>query len=129
MAFDLDMNFIELVEKELNATLPTEYKKEMQISNGGVIFIEDEDWEIFPIKDTSSKKRISRTSSDIVSENKRFKEWANFLSDFLGIASNGMGDILIFIKDNNYKSDIYIWRHESGEIYKIANNFSELDIE
>jgi hypothetical protein len=61
MAFNLDMKFIELLEKELNATLPIEYKNEMVINNGGVIFIDDEDWEIFPIKDTTSKKRLSST--------------------------------------------------------------------
>ena len=56
MAFDLDIKFIELLEKELNATLPVEYKKEMTISNGGVVFIDDEDLEIISIKDTTSKK-------------------------------------------------------------------------
>jgi hypothetical protein len=130
MAFNLDMKFIELLEKELNAILPLEYKDEMAISNGGVIFIDDEDWEIFPIKDTTSKKRLSRTINDITYENKKMAKWKFFSSYYLGIASNGMGDVLILNKDDdNYKNEIYIWKHETGEIYKVANSFSELEIE
>ena len=130
MAFNLDEKYVKEAEEELGAILPLNYKKIMQKSNGGCVIDKEEYWELFPIFDKSTKKRVSRTCNHIVTENKRNIKRAKFPNNILGIGSNACGDLLVIKKEKNiYKDEIYTWNHETGKIELLSNNFSELEIE
>jgi len=128
MAFDL--KYILDLEKKLEVMLPITYKQIMKQNNGGTIYLDEDDWELFPIEDKLDKKRISRTCNHVIYETNRAKEWVNFPRKSLVIASDGSGNFLIFRHNNTkYSDEIYSWNHETGEIERIANDFNELEIE
>jgi len=127
MAFNLDEKYIIECEKELGAKLPSSYREAMLSSNGGEIDVAGDSWELYPIFDKSDRKRISRTCNHIISETKSSQEWEGFPSDALAIASNGCGDSIVLLKSNNtYNNELYIWSHETRELTKVANKFTEV---
>ena len=84
-------------------------------------------WEQYPIFDKSDRKRISRTCNHIIVETKSCEDFGNFPQNALAIAGNGCGDQLVLLKQSsNYDNTIYVWSHETGEVDKVANDFSEL---
>jgi len=130
MAFDLDKKYIDKVEKTLEATLPSAYKKSMMQSNGGTIELDDEVWELFPIQDNSDKKRISRSCNHILHETQIAKEWNGFPQGSLAIASNDIGDLLIFKKDDDrYIDTVYKWSHETKHSEVVADSFNDFEVE
>ena len=127
MAFNLEEKFILQAETELEASLPENYKASMQQNNGGEIEVSGDNWEQYPIYDKSDKKRISRTCNHIIAETISCEDFGNFPSNAVAIAGNGCGDQLVLLKQNStYGNSIYIWSHETGEVDKVANDFSEL---
>lgn len=127
MSFNLEDKFIYQAETELAANLPENYKVSMQKNNGGEIEISGDVWDQYPIFDKSDRKRISRTCNHIIAETKSCKGFGNFPASALAIAGNGYGDQLVLLKQNsNYGNTIYIWSHETGDVDKVANDFSEL---
>lgn len=129
MAFNLSEIYVEAADRELGANLPLTYRLAMLIKNGGEIETDEDVWQLYPIADTSDKKRLFRTVNHIIRETKSCKEWSNFPDNALAIGDNGCGDKLIFLRnDANIESIIYIWHHESGEIVVLANDFHELKV-
>lgn len=78
MAFDIEHKYIEEAERELEATLPLDYKSIMSKNNGGDIILNQDLFQAFPIFDKSTKKRISRTCNHIIVENARNKKTSKF---------------------------------------------------
>ena len=127
MAFNLEDKFILQAETELEANLPENYKASMQKNNGGEIEISGDIWEQYPIFDKSDRKRTARTCNHIIVETKSCEDFCNFPQNALAIAGNGCGDQLVLLKQSsNYDNTIYVWSHETGEVDKVANDFSEL---
>ena len=130
MAFDIENKYIQEAETELGATLPVEYKSIMAQNNGGDVILDEEFFQLFPILDTSTKKRISRTSNHIIYETAQTNKWKSFPKNALAIASDSCGNFLIFQKeDEKYSDKLYLWSHETGELELVANCFSELEVE
>ena len=127
MPFDLNESFILAAERVLGATLPSSYRRSMLISNGGELETEEDEWEQFPITDTSDRKRLSRTANHIVKETHVCRGWESFPEGAVAIASNGAGDRLVFLKEGNaFEPVVYMWSHETGALTKVVNDFSEL---
>ncbi|MFV0293744.1 MAG: SMI1/KNR4 family protein [Paracoccus sp. (in: a-proteobacteria)] len=130
MPFPIDLKYIEETEKELGLIFPDIFKAKMKKENGGEIETENDNWQIIPFFDKSDKKRISRTSNHIVLETKQIRNWSNFPTDGIAIASNGSGDHLVLLptKENNkiLSDEIYSWYHEIGTTEKVADNITEL---
>lgn len=128
MAFDLKEKFVLQAEELLGARLPDSYRQAMMEANGGEVATEDEDWQLHPILDMSEKKRFSRSCNNIVLETKNCAEWHGFPERAVAIATNGSGDRLVFLKSGvKFEPTVYIWSHETGELIKVINDFSELD--
>lgn len=53
MAFPIEEQYILAAEKQLNLVFPTSFKNKMMIENGGDVFVQDDDWQIFPFFDQS----------------------------------------------------------------------------
>lgn len=127
MPFNLSEEQLVLTEKELGCTLPNEYREAMKLDNGGEVQTEEDDWELYPIKDTSDRKRISRTCNHIIKETESCKGFGSFPENALSIAGNGLGDQMVFIKKSGeYQSTLYLWLHETGELQVLAASFSEI---
>ena len=130
MPFPLDSVFIRKAEEELGKCLPKSYVTKMCQENGGNIFAGEDDWDLFPIFDSSDQKRIKRTCNDICLETKNAREFPHFPAEALAIGSNGGGDLLILMSDqetgNSYAEAVYAWDHGSGDIFKIAPDFRVL---
>jgi hypothetical protein len=116
-------------EKELGCKFPASFRNKMLQENGGSIAMEEEEdyWQIFPFYDNTDRKTISRTCNSISKETQSAREWRGFPENAIAIATNGGGDYLVFLKeDDKLKNEIYMWLHETTELVKLANDFSEL---
>jgi len=130
MPFPIDDKYITETEKELGILFPDNFKCKMIKENGGELSTEDDDWNLYPFFDKSDKKRISRTCNHIALETKQAKNWGNFPSNGIAIASNGSGDHLVLLptKENKEKlsDEIFTWYHETGKTEKVADKIDEL---
>ena len=127
MPFDLAESFIEDVENNLGAKLPDSYKESMRLENGGEIETDNDYWQQYPIADTSDHKRLSRSANHILKETEICKKWPGFPGYGLAIAGNGSGDQLVLLRQgNSFEPSVYCWSHETGQLVKVANDFSEI---
>lgn len=130
MPFPIDKQFIEETEKRLGVIFPPIFKAKMIQMNGGELFTEDDDWNLYPFLDKSSTKRISRTCNHIELETKDALEWENFPRNGIPIANNGCGDQLILLPSHkgsiNLGDAIYLWRHEEEAPTLVAPNINIL---
>ena len=127
MAFNVSEEFVKAAEEVLGARLPESYRKSMQVENGGEVEAMSDYWTLVPIQDRSDRKRIARTSYDIIRETRDMAEWVGWPEAAIKIAQNGTGDVLLFmIEGSACASEVYHWAHETGETTKIADDFSEL---
>jgi SMI1-KNR4 cell-wall len=127
MPFDLAESFLVSAEQILGRVLPHSYKTAMRRSNGGSITALSDEWQQYPIADSSSRKRLARTTGHIVAETASLRRWSNFPQEALAIAGNGTGDQLIFLAAKaSYDVTVYHWAHETGVVTKVASDFSEL---
>lgn len=127
MPFNLSEEQLSQTEKELGAKLPHEYREAMKLSNGGEVTTQNDAWELYPIKDASDRKRLSRTCNHILSETESCKGFGNFPSDAVAIAGNGLGDQLVLIKESGrFLDSVFLWFHETGELQESAATFNEL---
>ena len=130
MPFPVDEIYIKQTEEKLGVEFPPSFKTKMMLDNGGELATEEDDWQLFPFFDSSDKKRLSRTSNDIVRETGLAKKWPNYPADCIAIASNGSGDLLVFKREfpqvKKLEDTVYFWSHETGELEKVSSSFSGL---
>jgi hypothetical protein len=125
MPFDLAEPFLLAAERELGARLPKSYRLAMLRENGGEIETDDDSWQQYPIADTSDRKRLSRSANHILTETESCRGWARFPENAVAIAGNGAGDQLVLLRQNEaFTPEVYAWLHESGELEKVADDFS-----
>lgn len=128
VAFDLSEEQLTRTEEDLGSKLPHEYREAMKIDNGGEASTEQDDWEFYPIKDTSERKRVSRTCNHIIDETESCQGFDNFPENAITIAGNGLGDQMVFLKEGkSFSGTVYLWLHETGEIQKLASSFNEIE--
>ena len=130
MPFPIDLKYIAESELQLGVQFPDSFKNKMTQKNGGELITDDDAWQLFPFYDNSDTRRMSRTCNHIIQETKQSRSWNSFPINGIAIAANASGDNLILLPtDGNNKKlgeEIYLWRHETGEIKKIADTINEL---
>ena len=127
MPFDVAETFVLSAERELGSPLPASYREAMLRENGGERETESGDWELYPIADTSDRKRLSRTANHIIKETQSCRGWPRFPEGALAIAGNGSGDQLVFLREGaSFTPTVYVWSHETGAIAKVADDFANL---
>jgi hypothetical protein len=128
MPFTLDDKFLLSAEQKLGAKLPDSYRRAMMAANGGAVASGLDDWYLYPIMDSTDRKRLARTCNDVVAESMRLAEWERFPRQALAIAHNGEGDQLIFLRSGErFAPAVYCWSHESGELTRVAEDFAQLE--
>ncbi|CAN7601253.1 SMI1/KNR4 family protein [Rhizobacter sp. LjRoot28] len=127
MPFNLDESFLLAAELAIEARLPESYRGAMLRKNGGEVEACGDDWEQYPIADTSDRKRLARTANHVLLETARLRTWPRFPVDALAIAGNGAGDQLVLIREGEaFRQEVFLWRHESGALEIAAADFSDL---
>lgn len=127
MPFPLDDKYLQIAEEKLGATLPESYRRAMMLANGGEVISDLDDWHLYPLMDSTDRKRFARTNNDAVAETLRLTEWDRFPHRALAIANNGEGDQLLFLRsDDRFEATVYCWSHESGELTKLVQDFAQL---
>ena len=130
MPFPVDPKYVRDSEEKLSTTFPSMFKGKMLRDNGGSIDAAGDTWWLYPFFDAGDRKRTARTCNDIVRETRRMREWSNFPTGGVAIASNGTADQLVFLPGQESKDElgpaVYWWDHETGELQKVAEDFTEL---
>jgi hypothetical protein len=130
MPFPVDEKYIEMAEAKLGITLPKVYREKLMRENGGYIETPPDGWDLYPVQDTSSKKRMKRTFNDIVYETNYSRKWPGFPQDAVAIGDNAGGDKLIFLPDPNHPGlaelKLYWWDHETRKVHEISMRIERL---
>jgi hypothetical protein len=128
--FPLEESQLSASETKLGVKFPASFKQRMMRENGGEVETGDDAWELHPFLDASDKKRLARTCNDIIRETETAKGWKGFPADAIAIGANGCGDRLILRPDAvnpaALGATVYWWDHETGQVHKVADDFSEL---
>lgn len=133
MAFPVEERFIVETEKKLGMSLPQDYVKKMMEENGGEVQTPPDAWVLYPIFDTSDKKRLKRTCNDVVRETQGARDWTGFPEDAVAIGGNGSGDQLVLLQDKNSPDklgdEVFWWDHETGALNLVAPRFADLALD
>jgi cell wall assembly regulator SMI1 len=128
VAFPIDEKYILKAEEELEVRFPNSFREKMMLSNGGEFEVEGQVFFKYPFYDMSDKKRIKRTCNSIVHETKKGWEDYGLPRNLIAIGDNGSGDTLVFnISNGILEPTVYWLDHETRELNKIADDFSEID--
>ncbi|UWQ30474.1 SMI1/KNR4 family protein [Leisingera sp. M523] len=127
MPWPVDERYLEECEKALGLALPTSYRSSLMSQNGGDVVCDGDIWKMHPIWDKSEKKRLQRTSNDVVRETKIMSGWFGWPSSAVCLAANGTGDALVFLTNEEVCGpEVHRWFHETGQTKKVAIDFSKL---
>jgi hypothetical protein len=121
MAFNVDEHLIAAAEDALGCKLPSGLRTRLAVRNGGEVLTANGDWQLFPVPDRSSKKRLIRTLNDMIKETASARKWPQFPSDAIAVASNGCGDLLVAFPQSDA---IFEWDHETGDVKPAQVDFS-----
>lgn len=128
MGLPIQIAEIQKNEMALGYVFPVAYIQYMSRHNGGAFEVDDDVWELIPLKNTETIKTIKRTAVNILTELQSASAWPHFPKNAIPILQNGSGDYLCFIrqKDRRTTEKVFRWDHETGEISAAYENFSEL---
>lgn len=130
MPFPVDIKYVNECERKLGAKFPPAFTVHMVKQNGGTVVTDVDSWDLYPFFDTSDKKRLKRTCNDIVRETASAREWPDFPEEAIAIGANGCGDQLVLLRQNDAPEllghEVYWWDHETGDVFKVADDFSKL---
>jgi hypothetical protein len=131
MPFPVDIRFVNETEQKLGVKFPPSFVNYMVKQNGGEVVTEPDSWQLFPFFDTSDRKRLARTCNDIVRETSSARNSAfGFPPEAVAVGANGTGDHLVFLPqaDAPHLLDhaVWWWDHETGELNRVADDFSDL---
>lgn len=130
MPFPLPPTMLAEAQARLGVLFPPSFAARMQRDNGGEVVAAHEDWFLFPVADTTDRKRLARTANHVERETALARGWPGFPPGAVAIANNGGGDLLVFLPDaadpTRLAPAVHAWRHEGGEVELVAEGFEEL---
>ena len=131
MPWPVDPKFIREAEGKLGVRFPPEFLHRMAMLNGGEAEAVQDVWQIYPVLDSSDRKRLSRTCNDVCHETAYLRQnWSRFPPEAVAIAGNGGGDQLVLLpapsEDGLLGSSVFFWDHETGALTCVAEDFGKL---
>lgn len=126
MAFPTTEEKIAAAEAQLGVRLPAKFRSRLIADNGGELEADDDDWTVFPVFDSTDRKRASRTANHIVRETQLAKGWPGFPAGAVAVASNGSGDLVVFLPGDAGTLDgqLQCWNHDSQQCSPTGLDFS-----
>ena len=127
MPFPLSREYVSRAEETLGAQLPIAYVSLLMRNNGGSVL--GGKWHLHPIRDDSSRKRLGRTTNDILHETKWASGYPTFPRGAVAIASNGTADQLVLLRSETlpeFEPRVYWWYHDTGDLSVVAEDFLDL---
>ena len=119
MALPTTENFIVATEVELGTAFPHWLRSRLLHENGGAVEAGGDHWTLFSVFDTTDRRHMTRSASHIPGETASAHEWTGFPSSAIAIASNGSGDYLILLPEEQSPSQLSarpcIWLHGVDE--------------
>lgn len=119
MALPTTETFIAATEAKLGRALPLWLRSRLLQNNGGSLEAGGEYWELFSVFDTTDRKHITRSATNIPGETASAREWVGFPASAIAIAGNGGGDYLILLPDEQFPSQWgprpWVWQHGVDE--------------
>ena len=130
MAFPVEEKYIESTEQKLGVRFPDSFRSKMMERNGGEVAVGTDSFTLHPFFDTSDKKRIKRTTSNITHETQYARQNCRLPESLVVIGSNGGGDTLVYQihPDGSIDPKIYWFDHETEQIHHAADDFSDLKL-
>jgi hypothetical protein len=97
-------------------------------SNGGSVEVDDDEWVVHPVRDDSDRRRLARSSNDVVAETTVARQWQGFPKSAVAIGANGSGDLLVLLAADadQFGEAVFVWEHETGETRQVAANLPVL---
>lgn len=133
MPFPVQEQYIREAEEQLGLKLPRSYRDKLRVANGGEACLDGESWQFYPVRDSSERKRSSRTCNDLVQETRSAREWSGFPEDAVAIAFDGSGDLLILTQDDSSEPTlspvVQRWDHETRKSRVVCSHVSEIPFE
>lgn len=123
MAFPVADEKIVDAETALGRRLPDPLRARLSTENGGAVSAAGDEWNLFPVRDASDRKRLARSANDIITETKNAREWTGFPPASIALASNGSGDLLILQPESD---DIFRWDHEQGSVRRVTVKWQKM---
>ena len=117
MSFPVEEHFIAAAEMQLGRQLPAALRERFRRANGGEVEAAEDTWRLFPIWDTSDRRRIARTANHIVRETEQAHRWPGFPEGAVAVAENGAGDLLVLPVGSD---EMMLWSHETSECEPVA---------
>jgi hypothetical protein len=108
---------IERIDEEegrVGRPFPAGLRECLRRSNGGVLFVGEEQWTLFPVWDPSSKRTAGRSAGHIARETTALYDGLEGVLEpgLVAIGENGNGDYLML----DATSSPVVWRHEGNEL-------------
>lgn len=113
MAYAVPASAIDAAERRLGRTLPPLLRERLLRDNGGEVNATGDVWQLHPVWDGTSKRTMRKTAAHLVTETESARSWARFPRGAVAIASNGTGDLLLLLPEDD---DVKHWNHATGEV-------------
>lgn len=126
MHWTVEPKYIDAAEAKLGAAFPKSYRRHIAAANGGSLSLLDDVWEVLPIWDTSTTKRASRTSNDVVRETVRLRQLHWFPEGGVAIALSNMDAIVLIATDGRIEDRCLIWYFDGDGLEAIADSCDSL---
>ena len=128
MAFPTTEAHVEAAERELGIKLPHEYRLRLIGRNGGELTTAGDDWEVFPVFDSTDRRTAGRSSNHIVVETRNARRWEGFPNDAVAIASSGTGDYLVLLparSSGRLDPQVHVWNHETRKCTPVPLRYDD----
>ena len=128
IAFPTTEARIAAAERDLGVKLPGEYRMRLMARNGGELSTAGDDWQVFPVLDTTSGEKVARSANHIASETKKARDQEGFPKDAVAIASNDAGDYLVLMparSSGHLDPQVHLWNHETRKCKPVALHYDD----
>ena len=101
----------------------------MESQNGGCVRALDDEWYLHPFLDTSDRKRMVRTSNDIVRETMKFREIEWFPKAGVVLASLNANCLLLLPEDEDpgqLGGEVFVWYLDGDRVETVFDSIAEL---
>ena len=124
----VEQRFIDEAQLALGVRFPRNLVARLRRSNGGEVTIDGQTWWFHPVWDKSDKKRLTRTSNDIVRETLTARTWPGFPPAAVVIARGLGAERLVLLPEeddpNQLGEEVHDWDPEN--LKSIASSVMDL---